>query len=152
MSEAFFYDTHAHLDFPDFESDLEEVVSRADAAGISRIITIGTTLDGSRKAVELADRFPQVYAAVGWHPSYVTSAPAQIPTELHELAVHPKVVAIGEIGLDYSRLPSSSGGSAEEDICYKERQSRLFQQQLDLAAKLNLNVIVHQRDSFADTV
>ena len=152
MNEAFFYDTHAHLDFPDFESDLAAVISRAEAAKISRIITIGTTLDGSRKAVELAERFPQVYAAVGWHPSHVTSAPSQIPAELQELAAHPKVVAIGEIGLDYSRLPSSSGGNAEDDIRYKERQAALFQQQLELAAKLNLNVIVHQRDSFADTI
>jgi TatD DNase family protein len=151
VSQRIFYDTHAHLDFPDFEKDLEALISRAEAAGISRIISIGTTLDASRKAVELSNRFPQVYAAVGWHPSYVTSAPAQIPAELHDLAAHPKVVAIGEIGLDYSRLPSTSGGTTEDDARYKERQAVLFQQQLDLAAKLNLNVIVHQRDSFADT-
>src|SRR5688572_25627146 len=108
MNEPIFYETHAHLDFPDFENDLGDVISRAEAAGISRIITIGTTLDGSRKAVELAERFSQVYAAVGWHPSYVTSAPAQIPVEFQELAARSKVVAIGEIGLDYSRLPTCS--------------------------------------------
>jgi TatD DNase family protein len=147
-----FFDTHAHLDFPDFETDVAEVVSRAEAAGISRIITIGTTLESSRKAVGLAERFGPVCAAVGWHPSDVTSAPPEIPGELRDLASHPKVVAIGETGLDYSRLPSRSGGRAGDDEIYKERQAILFQQQLALAASLNLNVIVHQRESFADTV
>ena len=152
MSTSAFFDTHAHLDFPDFEKDIPEVVSRAEAAGISRIITIGTTLESSRKGVELAERFEHVYAAVGWHPSYVMSAPAEIPQELRELASHPKVVAIGETGLDHSRLPSGSGGSVGDDVTYKERQAALFQQQLALAASLKLNVIVHQRESFADTV
>jgi TatD DNase family protein len=152
MIKPVFYDTHAHLDFPDFESDLEDVVARAEAAGISRIISIGTTLEGSRRAVALAERFPHVYAAVGWHPSHVTSAPPQIPEELHTLASHRKTVAIGETGLDYSRLPSGAGGTSEDDIHYKERQAALFRQQLDLAMNLNLNVIVHQRDAFADSL
>jgi TatD DNase family protein len=152
MSTPVFFDTHAHLDFPDFEKDVPEVVARAESAGISRILTIGTTLEASRKAVELSERFPQVYAAVGWHPSYVTSAPAEIPSELRELASHPKVVAIGEAGLDYSRLPGSSEGIGGDDAKYKERQAALFRQQLALAAALKLNVIVHQRESFADTL
>jgi TatD DNase family protein len=152
MSEPVFCDTHAHLDFPDFAQDVAQVVSRAETAGISRIITIGTTLEGSRNAVALADRFPHVYAAVGWHPSNVPSAPSEIPPELGQLATHPKVVAIGETGLDYSRLPSGAEGSAEDDARYKERQSALFRQQLELAAALNLNVIVHQRECFADTI
>jgi TatD DNase family protein len=152
MSTPVFFDTHAHLDFPDFEKDFPEVVSRAEAAGISRIITIGTTLESSRKAVRLAERFGHVYAAVGWHPSDVTSAPAEIPQELRELASHPKVVAIGETGLDYSRLPSRSGGSGGDDEKYKGRQAALFRQQLALATSLKLNVIVHQRESFEDTV
>src|SRR5687768_17144986 len=110
MNNAIFFDTHAHLDFPDFENDVVEVVSRAEAAGITRIITIGTTLEGSRRAVQLAERFPNVYAAVGWHPSHVTEAPEEISSDLHKLASHEKVVAIGEAGLDYSRLPGTSGG------------------------------------------
>jgi TatD DNase family protein len=152
MIHPIFFDTHAHLDFPDFESDLPEVLSRAEAAGITRIITIGTTLESSRKAIDLAERFPQLYAAVGWHPSYVTSAPAEITTELSKLVLHPKVVALGEIGLDYSRLPSNSEGNAEDDLRYKQRQADLFREQLELATTSNLNVIVHQRDSFADTI
>src|SRR5215510_7608912 len=107
-----FYDTHAHLDFPDFEKDLPEIVARAEAAGISKIITIGTTLQNSRKAIALAEQFPSVYAAVGWHPSHVTEAPGEITTDLRTLAQHPRVLAIGETGLDYSRLPSGNGGSA----------------------------------------
>ncbi len=152
MNNAVFFDTHAHLDFPDFQNDVAEVVSRAEGAGITRIITIGTTLEGSRKAVQSAERFPSVYAAVGWHPSHVTEAPEEISTELRQLASHPKVVALGEAGLDYSRLPSGSGGTAEDDLRYKQRQASLFRQQLDLAASLGLNVIIHQRDSFADTI
>ena len=152
MSKPIFFDTHAHLDFPDFDSDRVEVVARAEAAGIDRIITIGTTLETSRKAVKIAEKSPRVYAAVGWHPSHVTEAPMELPAELGEFASHPKVVAIGETGLDYSRLPSGTGGSAEDDHHYKQRQGALFRQQLDLAAELGLNVIVHQRECFAETL
>ena len=147
-----FYDTHAHLDFPDYSADLEQVMERARTAGITRIVTIGTTLEGSRRAVELADRFPEVYAAVGWHPSHVTEAPEDVTGDLEQLARHPKVVALGEMGLDYSRLPSTTGASPQADADYKARQKRLFVQQLEIARNLNLNIIVHQRDSFADTV
>ena len=150
-----FFDTHAHLDFPDFAGETDQLVARAEAAGITRIITIGTTLEGSFKAVQIAERFPHVYAAVGWHPSHVTEAPAELPNELRTLANHPKVVAIGECGLDYSRLPSTNRehpGTAEDDATYKTRQAELFRQQLELAAEKQLNVIIHQRDSFADTL
>jgi TatD DNase family protein len=147
------YDTHAHLDFPDFAGDLGEVVERAQAAGIGRIITIGTDLKSSRRAIELSGRFPGVFAAVGWHPSHVSEAPEDIRAELRELARHPRVVAIGETGLDYHRLPSKkAGGSVEEDARYKQRQAALFRQQLEVAAELGLNVVIHQRDAFEDTV
>lgn len=147
-----FFDTHAHLDFPEFEGEIERIIANAEAAGVTRIITIGTTLEGSRKAVAFADRFPQVYAAVGWHPSYVTSAPEQFPDELRALARHPRVVAIGETGLDFTRLPSGSGGTAADDEIYKQRQSALFQSQIELAIENNLNLIVHQRDAFPETI
>src|SRR5688572_12978111 len=99
-----FYDTHAHLDFPDFSSEVPEVVARAGAAGISKIICIGTDIESSKTALKLADRFPNVFAAVGWHPSHVTEAPADVRPALRELARHSKVVALGETGLDYYRL------------------------------------------------
>src|SRR5437016_1377187 len=103
---ATFYDTHAHLDDEQFAADLPQVIERASAAGITRINCIATDLESSRKAIALADQFPNVYAVVGWHPSHATEAPEDIRPGLRELAKHPKVVALGETGLDYYRLPS----------------------------------------------
>lgn len=151
--KAIFYDTHAHLDFPDFAGDFPLVIERARDAGIARIITIGTDLESSARAVAIAERFPEVHAVVGWHPSYVTSAPADIRPDLRRLASHPKVAAIGETGLDYHRLPSKKEGKSEaEDQRYRERQAELFHQQLEVAQELGLNCVVHQRDSFEDVL
>jgi TatD DNase family protein len=148
-----FYDTHAHLDFPDFHEDLTAVLERAAAAGITRIITIGTDLESSRQAVGLAGRYPQLYAAVGWHPSHASAAPPDLRPALRELARHPKVVALGETGLDYHRLPSTKpGGNPAEDERCKQDQVRVFRQQLEVAAECGLNVVVHQRDAFEDTL
>ena len=143
-----FYDTHAHLDFPDFREEVDAVVQRAADAGISRIVTIGTELESSRRAIDLAKRFDGVFAAVGWHPNDCLSAPDDVRVELERLAKAPKVVAIGEIGIDHYRLPSTRGGSAADDEAVKVRQVSLFRQQLEVAAKLGLNVVVHQRASF----
>ncbi|HOW79914.1 MAG TPA: TatD family hydrolase, partial [Verrucomicrobiota bacterium] len=98
---AVFYDTHAHLGRREFAEDLPQVIARAEAAGIGRIITIGTDQASSERAVELAERYPQVYAAVGWHPSQAAEAPEDFRPALRELAGHRKVVALGETGLDY---------------------------------------------------
>jgi len=149
---ATFHDTHAHLDYPDYANDLPEVIERAQAVGIAKIISIGTDLDSSRRAIQLAEQFPNVFAAVGWHPSNVMDAPGDLRPALRELAKHPKVVAIGEIGLDYHHLPGSQNGSAGDDIPYKQRQADIFQQQLEVAAEAGLNCIIHQRDSFDDTL
>ena len=143
-----FYDTHAHLDFPDFREEVDEVVQRASDAGISRIVTIGTELESSRRAIDLAKRFDGVFAAVGWHPNDCLSAPDDVRCELEGLAKAAKVVAIGEIGIDHYRLPSTRGESAADDEAFKARQVSLFQQQLEVAAKLGLNVVVHQRAAF----
>ena len=143
-----FYDTHAHLDFPDFREELDEVVQRAAEVGISRIVTIGTDLESSRRAIDLAKRFDGVFAAVGWHPNDCLSAPDDVRGELEGLAKAAKVVAIGEIGIDHYRLPSTRGGSAVDDEVFKARQITLFQQQLEVAAKLGLNVVIHQRAAF----
>ena len=152
MSPTFF-DTHAHLDFPDFQSDLPLIVERARAAGISRIVSIGTDLDASGRAIALAERFPDVRAVAGWHPGHALEAPDDIRPQLRELAKHPKVAAIGETGLDYYRLPSGKGGTAEDDARYKAKQALLFRQQLEVAAEAGLNCVIHQRgDCFADTM
>ena len=147
-----FIDTHAHLDFPDFDTDREAVIARAAAAGITRIITIGTTAEGSRAAIALAEAHANVFAAAGWHPSHASEAPEEIGPAFAALLRSAKVAAIGECGLDYSRLPGKSGGGVEEDQRCIARQRSLFEQQLALAAEHRLNVIVHQRDSFADTL
>lgn len=150
---AIFFDTHAHLDFPDFQSELPQVVERATAAGIGKIITIGTDLESSKRAIELSEQFPNVYAAIGWHPCSALEAPEDIRPGLRELGRHPKVVAIGETGLDYYRMPSAqAGGSAADDERYKQKQAVVFQQHLELAAELGLNCVIHQRESLEDTI
>jgi len=143
---ATFYDTHAHLDYPDYANDLPEVIERARVAGITRIISIGTDLDSSRRAVRLAERFPGVFAAVGWHPSNAGDAPDDIRPDLRKLVKHPKVVAIGETGLDYHRLPD------DRPDRYKQKQADIFQQQLEIATEAGLNCVIHQRDAFDDAL
>lgn len=164
-------DTHAHLDFPDFAGDLDAVIARAAEAGVTRIITIGTSVEGSRHAVALAEKHPQVFAVVGIHPNSAEEAPADFVATLRELARHPRVVAIGETGLDYHRLPSKAvlepppAWIAEtplndpreieaiiRDGAYKARQAEVFLHQLELAAELGLNVVIHERDAWADTL
>ena len=148
-----FYDTHAHLDYPDFAADFPQVLERAGAAGITRILSIGTDFESSRRAVALAEAHAAVYAVVGWHPSDVLRAPDDIRPWLRELGRHPKVVALGETGLDYHRLPSTrEGGSATEDLAYKDGQARLFGQHLEVAAELGLNCVIHQRSALEDTL
>jgi TatD DNase family protein len=147
-----FYDTHCHLDFPDFREDVAAVIERAEAAGITRMICIGTDRASSERATALAAAHPAVFAAVGWHPSEALKAPEDVRAELRELARRPKVVAIGEIGVDHYRLPGQRGGTAEEDARHKERQAALFQQQLEVAAELGLNCVIHQRAALEATL
>jgi TatD DNase family protein len=148
-----FYDTHAHLNYPDFAEELPQVIARAEAAGIAKIICIGTDFASSVRATKLAEEFPNVFAAVGWHPSHAAEAPEDLRPALHELARHPKVVALGETGLDYHRLPSRQPGVASaEDEQPKTKQAALFRQHLEVAAELGLNCVIHQRDSLEDTL
>lgn len=163
-------DTHAHLDFPDFASDFGDVLSRAREAGVSRIITISTTVEGTQRATSLAAAHPGVWATVGVHPSNATEAPEGFIDTLRSAARNPRVVAIGECGLDYHRLPSRKmheaavatvalGNQTPADVdasiadgAVKARQAEVFQGQLELAAELNLPVVIHERDSWEDTV
>lgn len=151
MNPPTFYDTHAHLDDPKFAADFDAVIARAQAAGIARFITIGTDLERSRRAIELAERWPCIWAVVGWHPSDATEAPADFRPTLRELAHHPKVVALGETGLDYYWLPSKHNrGTPEDDAHHRARQADLFRQHLEVAVETGLNVVIHQRDAFED--
>ena len=162
-------DTHAHLDYPDFEKDIEEVVAAAHTEGVKRIITIGTGLESSRKAVALAEKFDCIRAVVGLHPTHVDEEPEGWLEGIRALASHPKVAAIGETGMDYHRLPSeklasTAGISALQaetaddteaaiiDGAYKAAQAEAFAAQLELAAEFGLNVVIHQRDAWDDTL
>jgi len=165
-------ETHAHLDYPDFANDLDDLVRRAADAGVTRIITIGTSIESSRRAIDLAEKYPAVYATIGVHPTFVEEAEEDVFTPLCELAKQPRVVAIGETGLDYHRLPSEEVAKEKQvqvmtalrtetdeeieaqirDGAYKSKQASLFQQQLDLAVELGLNVVIHQRDAWEDTL
>jgi TatD DNase family protein len=132
-------DTHLHLDFEQFDADRAEVVERAVEAGVTRMITIGTSLETSHRAIELAETFEQVWAAVGIHPNDAGEWGADAAAMLREWADHPRVVAIGEIGLDYywERVPHAV-------------QQQAFEEQLALAADLGLPVIVHDREAHED--
>ncbi|HZA37753.1 MAG TPA: TatD family hydrolase [Candidatus Baltobacteraceae bacterium] len=165
-------ETHAHLDYPEFAADLEDVLRRATEAGVTRIITIGTSIESSRRAVGLAEKYPNIYAVIGVHPTNAEQAGEDVITPLRELAKSPRVVAIGETGLDYHHLPSveaakqknvqvfsalQSGTEEQveasiEDGAYKSKQADLFEEQLDLAVELGLNVVIHQRDAWDDTL
>jgi len=166
-------ETHAHLDYPDFANDLDDVLGRATEAGVTRIITIGTSVESSRRAVDLAEKYSNIFAVIGVHPTYAEQAGEDIMTPLQELAKSPRVVAIGEAGLDYHHLPSielakerktqvfakALQTSTEDQIeaqihdgAYKSKQASLFQQQLELALELGLNLVIHQRDAWEDTL
>jgi TatD DNase family protein len=148
-----FYDTHAHLDYPEYAGDFDDVLKRAAEAGITRLISIGTDLESSRRAVALSERHAAIFACVGWHPNHATEAPDDLRPALRELAAHPKVVAIGETGLDYHHLPSEKPDAPPgADAAYKSAQDRVFRQQLEVAAEFGLNCVIHQRSAFADTI
>lgn len=123
----------------EFDADRDEVIARAVAAGVGRIVTVGTDVDASLKAIALAEKYPQVYAAVGIHPHEADRATDADIVRLEELAKQPRVVAIGETGLDFYR-----------DYSSRERQYRVLRAQLELAARLGLPVIIHARQAEAE--
>ncbi|TVM01008.1 MAG: radical SAM protein [Candidatus Brocadia sp. WS118] len=132
-------DTHAHLDFPDYKSDLESVLSRAKEADVDGIINVGTSLASSKKSVALANRFHNIYASIGIHPHDASKVSEQDWQTLESLIHEKKVIAVGETGLDYYR-----NRSPHED------QQRIFHKHLTLAKTNNLPVIIHCRDASDD--
>jgi TatD DNase family protein len=131
-------DTHAHLSFPQFESDLEAVIANASEAGVLRIVNVGTDLEMSRRAVSLADRHEDVYATAGFHPHDVERATPVGLTALAELLDHAKVVAVGETGLDFYR-----------DYAPRALQEEVFRHQIALARDRGLPLVVHSRGAEA---
>ena len=141
MTTPNLFDTHAHLHFPDFAGDLDAVLARARQAGVSRFLTIGTDVATSRDAVALAAREPDVWASVGVHPHDAASADAAALEEIERLASAPRVVAIGETGLDFFR-----------DLAPRDAQERAFRAQLALARRVGKPVVVHCRNAHDETL
>ena len=132
-------DTHAHLDFSQFNADRRAVIERARAAGVAAIVNVGTDLPSSQRAVRLAEQYDCVYAAVGMHPHKAKMLDGAALAELRDLAQHPRVVAVGEIGLDFYR-----------DLSPRDVQRRAFQAQLAWAARLGKPVVIHDREAHAE--
>ncbi|MDO8631825.1 MAG: TatD family hydrolase, partial [Phycisphaerales bacterium] len=139
--DAGLVDTHAHLDAQEFAGDCDEVVRRAAAAGLVAVVTVGVDLESSRAAIRLAERYPMVVAAVGIHPHNAAGGNETTLRELRVLACHARVVAVGEIGLDYYR------NRVAPDV-----QRRVFAAQLTMAAEVGLPVIVHDREAHEDVM
>jgi len=134
-------DTHCHLTFEPLADDVEAVVARSKATGVAGWITVGTGAEQNRKAVELASRFENMYAAVGVHPHDAKDVTAQALAELKELARSEKVVAMGETGLDF-----------HYDLSPRLDQRRAFAAQLEIARQMNLPVVIHCREAFEETI
>jgi TatD DNase family protein len=141
MSPPELFDTHAHLHFPDFAGDLSAVLDRARAAGVQRIVTIGTDVETTTAALALAEREGGVWASAGIHPHDAAAADEAAFAEIERLAASARVVAIGEIGLDFFR-----------NLSPREAQERTFRRLLDLARRLGKPVLVHCRDAHAETL
>ncbi|OGX12030.1 MAG: hypothetical protein A2351_03650 [Omnitrophica bacterium RIFOXYB12_FULL_50_7] len=132
-------DTHIHLHFPQYDADRSEVIARAIRGGINFFLDIGTDLEKSRKAIALADEYPEVYAAVGYHPHETKHAQEAELAELEKLVFHPKVVAIGEVGLDYFHEHSP-----------RDVQKKLLRIFLAWYEQYRKPIIIHCRDAYED--
>lgn len=134
-------DTHAHLNFPQFQADLEQVLGRARAAGVGMIINVGSDESSSETAVALSEANPQLWAAVGIHPHSASGVSSRYRSRLSGLAAKRRVLAVGEIGLDFYR-----------DLSPRPVQEQVFREQLKLAAELNRPVIIHSREAHSKTL
>jgi TatD DNase family protein len=135
-------DTHCHLNFDSYEPDRAEVLARADAAGVTRTIIPAVDVATTRESLALAEQYPgKIFATAGVHPNSTADFDASVLAEIEALAQKPHMVAIGEIGLDYYR-----------DRSPKDKQFAAFEAQLDLAARLNLPIIIHNREASEDIV
>ena len=133
------WDTHAHLDDSQFNADREKVIERARQGEVTTIINIGASESTSRQSVNLAQKYPFIYVTVGVHPHYAKDCSDETWARLSRLAQNPKVVAWGEIGLDYYR-----------DLSPRDVQRKVFIRQLELADEMGLPVVIHDRDAHGD--
>ena len=133
------FDSHCHLDDEKFNEDRAEVIARLREGGVERCVCVGSDLPSSRRCVALAEQYPFIYAAAGVHPHEAKDAPPDYLDQLKTLLAHPKVMALGEIGLDYYY-----------DLSPRDVQKRVVQEQLDLACDTDMPVIFHIRDAHGD--
>lgn len=136
-----YIDSHAHYDDEQFDSDRDELLVKLHGNGVRNIVNIGCTIERSQFSVDLAEKFPFVYAAVGIHPEDAADAPENYLEIIRKMSDHEKCVAIGEIGLDY-----------HYESFDKELQIRYFEEQLDLAKEKQLPVVIHSREATGDTM
>ena len=134
-------DTHAHIDVADYEEDREAVIERAREAGVKYMLNIGCDVESSYRSMELAEQFDFIYATAGIHPHDVKSIDNDTYSHLRQLLAHPKVVALGEIGLDYFKNYSP-----------QDLQRTHFHNQIQLARDMNKPVVVHSRDAKEDII
>ena len=134
-----YIDSHAHIFFENYKSDIDEVLARARAAGVEAVIVPGTTLETSREAVALAQRYDDVFATVGIHPHEASTATPDVLEQIEELSKSQKVVAIGEIGVDY-----------HYDYSPRDVQRDVLRKQIEIAVRRNLPIVVHTRESLDD--
>jgi len=135
------FDTHTHMDAPQFDEDRHEMIQRAIKEGVELFLNIGFNRETIPSTLALADQYKQIYAAIGWHPVDSVFMQEGDLEWIEELTKHPKVVAIGEIGLDY-----------HWDTSPKEVQQRVFREQIRLAKKLRKPIVIHNRDAHEDIV
>ena len=135
------FDTHAHLNLPQFADDLDDVIERAKRAGVSEIVVVGFDEKTIERALELVDRYSCLYAAIGYHPVDAIEMKGEHLSMLERLSSHPKVVALGEMGLDY-----------HWDKSPKDVQKDVFRKQIRLAKKVNMPIIIHNRNADDDVI
>src|SRR5690554_4946412 len=130
------FETHAHLDFDDYKKDRDPVIQNAFKVGVKNIINIGIDEKSSKNSINLAEKYPEIYASIGYHPSTVESFDEKV---VYQLVKHKKVVAIGEIGLDYYRNYNP-----------KDMQKKAYQRQVEIACEIDKPIIIHDREAHED--
>ncbi|MFL6980002.1 TatD family hydrolase [Bacillus inaquosorum] len=135
------FDTHAHLNAEQYDTDLEEVIERAKSEKVERIVVVGFDRPTIIRAMEMIEEYEFIYAAIGWHPVDAIDMTEEDLAWIKELSAHEKVVAIGEMGLDY-----------HWDKSPKDVQKEVFRKQIALAKEVNLPIIIHNRDATEDVV
>lgn len=153
------FDTHCHLNFSRFKKNLDDVIQRAKDAGVMSMVIPGTDIESSKKAVEIAEKHDGVYAAVGIHPHHVFPVNngeylnnSNYLSDISQLLSHPKVVAIGEIGLDYHVYKETKYESYNLSDEFKKLQKEIFEEQLKLACNSRKSIIIHNREAADDVL